>query len=119
MSVEFLHINLAYLEHMTEGDRALQQQTLLTLARELQTEIPKMRALLGTGSWRDLAEVSHRFKSSLAYVGNDRVTEVNSEIERLAQERIGFERLPGLLAELEAAQPLVLAELQAAAAIKP
>jgi HPt (histidine-containing phosphotransfer) domain-containing protein len=115
MSAEFVHINLEYLEHMTEGDRALERDMLNVLVKELQTEIPKMRTLHAAGRWRELAEVSHRLKTSLAYAGNAAVTKINGEIELIASRGTGVETLAALFAGLEAALPPILAELQAAA----
>jgi HPt (histidine-containing phosphotransfer) domain-containing protein len=115
MSAGFQHINLEYLEKMTEGDRALERDMLKVLVKELQAEIPTMRALHAAGNWRELAEVSHRLKNSLAYAGNAAMTKTNGEIELIARRGQGVEKLPGLLAGLEAALPPILAELQAAA----
>jgi HPt (histidine-containing phosphotransfer) domain-containing protein len=116
MSAEFVHINLEYLEHMTEGDRALERDMLNVLVKELQTEIPKMKTLHAAGSWRELAEVSHRLKTSLAYAGNAAMTKTNGEIELIASQGQDVETLAELLAGLEAVLPPILAELQAAAA---
>ena len=115
MITEFHHIDLEYLEKMTEGDRTLERDMLNVLVRELQVEIPKMRTLHAAGAWRQLAEVSHRLKSSLAYAGNAAMTKTNGEIELIASRGQGVETLADLLAELEAALPPVLAELQVAA----
>jgi HPt (histidine-containing phosphotransfer) domain-containing protein len=116
MSAEFEHINLEYLEHMTEGDRALERDMLHVLVKELRVEIPKMRTLHGAAKWRELAEVSHRLKTSLAYAGSAALTKTNGEIELIASRGTGVETLGELLAGLEAALPPILAELQVAAA---
>jgi len=114
MSAEFQHINLTYLEQMTEGDRMLEREMLTVLVKELQTEIPKLRALQVAGRWRELGEVSHRLKTSLAYAGDGALSKINAEIEALASAGAGVEKLPGLLDRLEAAAPAVVAELQTA-----
>jgi HPt (histidine-containing phosphotransfer) domain-containing protein len=116
VSVEFRHINLAYLEHVTEGDRVMQRDLLNLLVKELQADIPAMRAHLDGGRWQELVDVSHRLRSSLAFAGNERVTWVDAEIERLAGGGGEHARLPVLLGELEAALPNLILELQAAAA---
>lgn len=114
MNAGFQHINLEYLEQMTEGDRVLERDMLEVLVKELQAEISKMRALQAAGSWRELAEVSHRLKNSLAYAGNAAMTKTNGEIELIASRGQGVETLAGLLAGLEAALPPILAELRIA-----
>jgi HPt (histidine-containing phosphotransfer) domain-containing protein len=114
MSGEFQHINLDYLGQMTEGDRALERDMLLVLVKELQIEIPKLRALGAEGRWRELAEVSHRLKTSLAYAGNDALSRINAEIEAIASRGDGAGELPGLFGGLESAVPDVIGELQAA-----
>ena len=115
MSADFQHINLAYLEQMTEGDQALERDMLRVLVKELQIEVPRMRALHAAGSWRQLAEGSHRLKTSMAYAGNAAMTDTNGEIELLANRGGGGEQLAALLDRLEAALPPIIAELQAAA----
>ena len=114
MSADFQHINLTYLEQMTEGDRALERDMLNVLVKELQTEVPKMRGLQAAGRWRELAEVSHRLKTSLNYAGNAPLSKVNGDIEAIAAQGSCVERLPALLAELEGDLPAVVTELQAA-----
>jgi len=114
MSADFQHINLTYLEQMTEGDRALERDMLNVLVKELQAEVPKMRGLQAAGRWRELAEVSHRLKTSLNYAGNAPLSKVNGDIEAIAAQGSGVERLPALLAELEGDLPAVVTELQAA-----
>ncbi len=116
MSGDFRHINLAYLERVTEGDRAMQRELLDTLMRQLRTEIPVLRGLHDAARWKELADASHRLRGSLAFAGNERISGIATEIERLADEEGERSRVPGLLAELEAAVPGMLVELQAAAA---
>ncbi len=114
MSADFQHINLEYLGQMTEGDQALERDMLNVLVKELQAEIPKMRGLQAAGSWRELAQVSHRLKTSLTYAGNPGLSRVNAEIETIAGQGTGVDKVPALLAALEAAVPGVIAELQTA-----
>ena len=119
MSDGFQHIDLSYLDQITEGDRLLQRDLLETLLRELQAEIPRMRALHSAGKWRELSEVSHRLKSSLAFAGNPAMSGAAEAIEAIAGEGTEFDQLSDHLAALEAEQPRVLAELRVVLAGMP
>ncbi len=118
VSGEFRHINLAYLERVSEGDRTMQRELLDTLMRQLRAEVPVLRGLHDAARWKELADASHRLRGSLAFAGNERISEIAADIERLAEEGGEHDRVPGLLAELEAAVPGMLVELQAAAAAR-
>lgn len=119
MSGQFQHIDLAYLEHMTDGDRAFQGEMLQMLIKAVREEVPRMRRLFASGDWRQLTEVSHRFKTTIGFSSCQAMIDANAGIEAAAESGTGRERLPDLLASLEAAQPSVLAELEAAAAALP
>lgn len=110
------YINLDYLETVTEGDHDMQREMLAMIVEELTTELPKMRNCLNQNDWRGLRDISHKFKTTLAFVGNDLMAEANKEIEHIARTGTGSERLPLLLSILEDLQPGVRQELSAVSA---
>lgn len=114
MTGEFQHINLDYLTQMADGDRELQRDMLRMLIKALREEVPAMRGLGAAGDWHGLAEASHRFKTTIGFSGSEAMIAATAEIESIAAGGAGAEQIPGLLAALEAEQPHVLAELEAA-----
>jgi HPt (histidine-containing phosphotransfer) domain-containing protein len=115
MNTGFKYIDLGYLVRSTDGDRALQKTMLGTLVRELPVELARLRTLLAAGDWNGLGMVSHRLRTTLAFAGNASMIDIVTEMERIAGDGAGRERLPELLAGLEALAPGVLRELQTAA----
>jgi HPt (histidine-containing phosphotransfer) domain-containing protein len=113
-TLAFNFINLDYLETMTEGDTDMLRTMLDMIVGELQNEIPKMSAHFEAQDWEGLRQVSHKFKSTLGFVGNELMTEVNREIEEIARTSGQFDKVPALLQILAELQPDVVQELQTA-----
>lgn len=80
-------INLEYMEMMADGDNDMKQVMLDMLITELPEELDKMVALCEAASWEELGSVSHKMKSTLAFVGNDQMTNANKDIETMAKEK--------------------------------
>ncbi len=108
----YKHINLEYMEMMSEGDASMKMVMIEMLMEELPQEIDKMSALTTEGNWSELMSVSHKMKSTLAFVGNDKMTEANKQIELLSKDAKDTATIPSLMEELQADCPNVLAELQ-------
>ncbi len=106
------YINLDYMEMMTEGDDEMKQTMLEMLLAELPEEIQKLRDYHAAGDWRNVNEVSHKMKSSLAFVGSDEFSDTNKEIEKIAKYGDGYERVPALLERLDTVYQQVMPELQ-------
>lgn len=107
-------INLDYLEMMTGGDLEMRQMMLKMILVELPTEIEKMRPLVEAKLWNELKEISHKMKSTLAFVGNDQMTFANRDIESICKSLNGTEDLPSLVETLENLLIPILKELEAA-----
>lgn len=106
------YIDLSYLELMSDGDAEMKKLMLELLFEEPLEEIKKMQRLQLEGNWEELSSVSHKMKSTLAFVGNDTLTEVNKKIEQSAKEVIDLDKLPLLLTTLEELFHKALAELK-------
>lgn len=107
------HINLDYLDMMTDGDGEMRDTMLGMLMDELPAEVSKMRPLLTDSNWGELREVSHKLKSTLAFIGNDVMTEANKEIELLTKNgQASFQRIASLLTIIEDQLSGVLDELR-------
>ncbi len=111
----FKNINLQYLDMMTEGDSDTRQTMLEMICEEVPAEMKKMVTAWKNGDVKTLKEVSHKMKSTLAFVGNDALTEANRGIEQVAMGYVEKTQLAGYFEVLENRLPEVLADLQAAA----
>lgn len=105
-------INLEYLELMSDNDNAMKKVLLEMLMDELPAEIEKMAPLAEAKSWNELSEVSHKMKSTLAYVGNDDMTVANKTIEVLCKTEEDLDQIPAQIETLNNCLERVLPELK-------
>jgi len=105
------YINLDYMNMMSEGDDSMKKIMLEMLLEELPVEIEKMQELLNAADWQELGSVSHKMKSTLAFVGNDAMTMANKDIELIAKNESDTDRLEGMINTLVELCPKTLAEL--------
>ena len=108
------HINLDYLSLMSDGDRDMVQTMLEMLLVELPDELGQMKLLHRAGNWADLHRVSHKMKSTLAFVGNEELTAANRQIELSSKQLSDLDQISGLLLEMEALFPQIMEALKAA-----
>ena len=106
------HINLEYMDMMSDGDESMKKIMLEMLLEELPQEVQKMQELLVTQQWNDLGSVSHKLKSTLAFVGNPSMTAANRDIELMAKEQKELDRIPELVQILHNMYPKALEELK-------
>ena len=109
---ESQHINLDYLDMMADGDTDMRDTMLTMLLEELPTEMAKMRATTYTADWATLREVSHKMKSTLAFIGNTPMTAANKEIEDCCKNGGNTGKIPALMGILEAQMPGVMDDLR-------
>ena len=107
------HINLDYLEMMADGDASMKGVMLEMLLEELPVEVAKMRTLTNEENWSELMSVSHKMKSTLAYVGNDQMTVANTEIERITKDGGDTSQVPALMDTVETEYNKALPEIKA------
>ena len=79
------YINLDYMDMMSDGDDSMKKVMLEMLLEELPQEVMKMTDLLEQENWETLASVSHKMKSTLAFVGNDEMTSANKQVEQITK----------------------------------
>lgn len=114
--MEFTHLNLDYLNLMTDGDAEMRLVMLGMLCEEIPTEMAKMQACFEKNDLDELKEVAHKMKSTLAFIGNDPLTEANRAIELIARGEGKPADLAAHFSILGEHLPAVLEELSAAAA---
>lgn len=86
-------INLDYLKLMAEGDAELEKTMLEMVLTELEEEFTKIQELYALQNWHELFQVSHKMKSTLAFVGNHEMTEANKEIEHRTRNKVKLEEV--------------------------
>ena len=106
------HIKLDYLDLMSDGDPDMKKTMLEMLLAELPEEFAKMRSLSDQSNWEELGNVSHKMKSTLAFVGNDEMTNSNKKLELLAKNASETELISGLIEILESKLKEVMLELE-------
>lgn len=106
-------LNLDYLELMADGDDDMKATMIEMLVEEIPEEMAKMKQVYEAADWNELREVSHKMKSTLAFVGNDAMTEANAEMEEIGKDGgVNGDKVPGLLAILFDVYPKALVELK-------
>ncbi len=105
-------INLDYLYLMADNDEEMIQTMLAMLLEELPEEMGKVRELCLAENWDELTMVSHKMKSTLAFVGNDPMTNANKELERITKYKTELELVPSLVATLDDHLPAVMEALE-------
>lgn len=108
----YQYINLDYLHLMTDGDDEMKVMMIEMLFDEPVEEMEKMIELEKEKNWNELKAVSHKMKSTLAFVGCEPLTNANKEIEQIAINQDKLERLPELLANVKDLFTKALAELR-------
>ena len=108
----YTHINLNYLDEMSYGDAELKKTMLDMLFEEVPVELEKMRRLTDEQQWEELSSVSHKMKSTVAFVGNDALTEANRQIELSAKSGSDTDSIPAWMTEVEHQFELSMPELR-------
>lgn len=106
------YINLDYLRLMADNDEEMIQTMLAMLLEELPEEMGKIKELCIVENWEELTRVSHKMKSTLAFVGNETMTNANKELERITKNKTDLELASGLVATLYAHLPAVMEALE-------
>lgn len=87
MEGNYNHIDLSYLELMSDGDNQMKSILLDMLLAEPVGEFEKMKTLAAGNNWDELKQVSHKMKSTLPYIGYEELSETNKRIDKMLWER--------------------------------
>ncbi len=90
----FKFIDLTYLDSLIGDDAETKQVILSTLLDEVPEEIKKIKDALVKSDWNELHEVSHKLKSTLAYIGNDAIFDANQNIMMAARNMENLAEVP-------------------------
>ena len=108
----YKYIDLSYMDLMADGDVEMKKTMLGMLIDELPSEIEKMVGLSEASDWGNLKSVSHKLKSTLAFVGNETLTISNNEVEKISKDEVGIEQIPSFIQKLTHQSGLALIELR-------
>jgi HPt (histidine-containing phosphotransfer) domain-containing protein len=92
----FKHLDLTYLESLIGDDTETMAVIFSTLLEEVPEELEKMEILIANKDWHTFHEVSHKFKSTLAYVGNDIIFDSNQDMMMNARNMSNLDKIPAL-----------------------
>ena len=105
----FKFINLDYMDMMSDGDADMKKTMLEMLFEEVPEEMNKMKECHESKKWEELGDISHKMKSTLAFVGNTAMTDANSAIEKnLKHEELNTELVNENMKILMELYPLAL-----------
>jgi HPt (histidine-containing phosphotransfer) domain-containing protein len=110
----FRHINLEYLETMTDGDADMMQTMLEMLIAEIPDEFGKMSQSAQAEDWNEVFQISHKMKTTLSYIGNTEMIDLNKTIEHNARHRENIAELPAMVDKICAMALPVVEELEKA-----
>lgn len=94
-------IDLSYMDLMADGDNDMKKIMLELLFEEPLEEIQSMYQMSKDDNLSDIKKVSHKMKSTLAFVGNDELTNTNVTIETIAKTEKDLDKLPNLIHNLD------------------
>jgi len=115
--MDYKYINLDYLDLMSDGDMEMKKVMIDMLLEEVPTEIEKLHQLQQAADLNQLKEVSHKLKSTLAFIGNPTMTSSNEKVEEIAKTASGVEELPELITALMDTYPHALEELRSVSSV--
>ena len=97
----FKSIDFTYLDSLIDGDIETKQVIISTLLEEVPEEIGLLKTALVDGNWNEFHEVSHKLKSTLAYVGNDAIFDANQNMMIASRNAENLDKIPTWLSEVE------------------
>jgi HPt (histidine-containing phosphotransfer) domain-containing protein len=114
VTMTYNHINLEYLDTMTGGDEEMKNEMLSMLIIEIPDEMGKMEAATKAADWEEVFQISHKFKTTLSFIGNEEMITTNKTVEYCSRHRVDVTEIPAMVAQLAEKMPLVLEELKQA-----
>jgi HPt (histidine-containing phosphotransfer) domain-containing protein len=105
-------INLAHLRLFTMGDVETEKMMLEEIVSELKAESTKLPALVAAQDWQMLARVTHKLKTTLPFIGNQELIDLNQQVEDASRSGQNLEQIPGLSKQFLGLLPEVVQELE-------
>jgi HPt (histidine-containing phosphotransfer) domain-containing protein len=106
------YINLEYLDTMTGGDDDMKREMLSMLIVEIPDEMAKMQAATKAADWEEVFQISHKFKTTLSFIGNEDSITTNKTVEYCSRHRVDVTEIPAMVAQIAETIPHILSELE-------
>ena len=106
------YINFDYLDTMTGGDEDMKQEMLGMLIAEIPDEVAKMQTATAAADWHEVFQISHKFKTTLSFIGNPELISLTKTIEYCARHHVDLTELPPMVEQIAKLSKPVMAELQ-------
>ena len=103
---------MSYVDLMTAGDADMKKVIIGKLLNGPKEEIERMKSLEASRDYEELYKVSHKMKSTLSFVGNATLFEINKKIEAVTKSMEDVASLSLLIEKLSETFDLALNELQ-------
>jgi HPt (histidine-containing phosphotransfer) domain-containing protein len=104
--------NLDYLNSISGGDQEFINEMIRTFVVSSPDEIIAIKRLAADKSWIKVGEESHRFASSLLFLGLDNLKALAIDIENKGLQQIDGDKIPVLLEQLEDGCSQVITQLK-------
>ncbi len=104
--------DLTYLSEICDGDRELMKTMLDMIVAEIPAEIEKMQDAAQQRDWKELFELAHKMKTTLAYVGNADMIATTKTLEMFARNLTALHEIPELMRSLAQAASKTMVELK-------
>jgi HPt (histidine-containing phosphotransfer) domain-containing protein len=106
------NINLNHLRLFTMGDKDTERMMLEEIAVELKCESAKITQLVAQQDWHNLSRVAHKLKTTLPFIGNQFLIDLNKNIEENSKSGTNLDKIPSLTQEFTKTLPIVIAEIE-------
>ncbi len=108
----FAYIDLSYMEQMAAGDDDMKTTMIEMIIDELPSDLQTMNELFESENWEELGNLSHKMKSTIAYIGNPSMENANAAIEEITRYGGDTSQLASLFDTLNSECPQVVDELR-------
>ena len=114
LTMTYKYINFEYLDTMTGGDAEMKHEMLKMLIAEIPQEVDLMEKAAAASDWEEVFQVSHKFKTTLSFIGSEELIAINKTVEQCSRLLIDVEEIPPMVAQIAEKTPLVMKELTTA-----
>ena len=104
--------NLDYLKSISGGDQEFVKDMIQTFIINVPEDLEKIKIFIKNKNWQMVGEDSHRFASSLLFLGLDNLKRIANTIEELGINQSDVTQIPSLMDQLEKGCCQIIDELK-------